>query len=658
MSSLHSAIASASIVSASGSIVSASGNQEKINQRRSEIEKNVAAARAATAAARAATAAARAATATATAAATAAAATAAATAVASECHILVSSNNLITTITTMGNGESEADVKKRLTVVDSRLPNVVFKNGAIVYTVIGKDQCEGKWKLDTLPIPESESSRFISSETFEALDCKVTLHQPVENPTILFYVRHTTGWHNVMDSRKRNEWLRENPDELAKYLEMAKKDSIDVSALDLAQQLQVAEKYMLKDSDLTPQGEIEAATLAPRIQKLIRETFPGQTPFLRIGSSELFRARKSAAILARNLGYNKAVWVFPFLNETVRAVGATHHEHGSVSWEIARSLNRSTFDYATTVLKTTFVGSQDDWRQAPHEVTKPIIEEVQRLLDENTPLHQSPYKINGISFVRPEGMKATDDFADVWDYITKHRMFFLSGNKIKQQDLAAAGVPIPLVSADIPEIQGTSGDVAKDKSSYMCDQLGMWDVAKLKSSDTCDQLGMCAVTEDTSLNTKNGGSLGPCIKHVIAAIKPNVEAGTTSLPLVMKTIDPTGKFFTYTSIVSSSDGPGSKTILFESTALGELHHIPIEELRQQKIPGDIDPYFAPTEVTLVMRFEDGTIVPIWKEVYDNQQGLTIGQLQKLDPTNRYIFHPRFLALEAWKAWLKANGFQC
>ncbi|KIL58976.1 hypothetical protein M378DRAFT_169955 [Amanita muscaria Koide BX008] len=134
--------------------------------------------------------------------------------------------------------------------------------------------------------------------------------------------------------------------------------------------------------------------------------------------------------------------------------------------------------------------------------------------------------------------------------MTARRLVFVTGNAHKLREvreiLAPYNIEIEAMSLDVPEIQGTTQEVAKAKCRAAAELVG----------------GPC-ITEDTALGFKAlNGLPGPYVKHFMASI------GHEGLNALLTGFDT--KEATAICTFAYSAGPGTEPILFEGQTEGTI----------------------------------------------------------------------------------------
>jgi broad specificity phosphatase PhoE len=509
-------------------------------------------------------------------------------------------------------------------------PNLVLDNMAVLIAqgvnVDGQDMV----RVTMLDCPCSSPTRCISKTEFDSLNILIPMPQNFKKGNVYLVFRHGQAYHNLINEQ-RIKLMTESPALLSQYLELAKlrfQDEIKWETLTFEQQIQKAADEMCYDSPLTEVGIQDTIACSERIKAFIDANFLLYR--LQISASSLYRAYQSAAIVGKQLGYKNPIRAsYRELDEINREMRSSNHPLGSHKRKIAESMTCSLDDYVFTILLTPPPMSREEWEQQSAEFKEPYYHKVKMILAENTPrpLVNRPTELEGLQITHKGSGRTFEEvhLVSVLPLIT-NLTYFASGNKRKIMDFESVLGNIHFVDHDLPEIQDIPVKVAIEKAMKMC------------------QFGVPIVVDDTSLGRGN--------EVQAAMIKHLLKAKTGTLVQALNGIYPGVETFEYSSIIAFCDG--SRKVLFKCTTKCRLKDISIEVLKEKKIVGDIDPFVVPVSYTLEMILDDAPPVLIREYIHDNPEGLTIGELQALNPANRCKYNPRYPALEGWKLWMEEN----
>lgn len=511
-------------------------------------------------------------------------------------------------------------------------PNLVLDNMAVLIAQAVNVDGQDMVRVTMLDCPCSIPTRCISKPEFDSLNILIPMPQNFKKGNVYLVFRHGQAYHNLIDEQ-RIKLMTESPALLSQYLELAKlrfQDEVKWETLTFEQQIQEAADEMCYDSPLTEVGIQDTIACSERIKAFIDANFLLYR--LEIFASSLYRAYQSAAIVGKQLGYKNPIRAsYRELDEIKREMRSSNHPLGSHKRKIAESMTCSLDDYVFTILLTPPPMSREEWEQQSVEFKKPYYHKVKMILAENTarPLKNRPTELEGLQITHKGSGRTFEEvhLMSVLPLITKNLTYFASGNKRKIMDFESVLGKIHFVDHDLPEIQDIHVKVAIKKVMKMCKKVGV-----------------PIVIDDTSLG-RGDEVQAAMIKHLL-------KAKTGTLVQALNGIYPGVETFEYSSIIAFCDG--SRKVLFKCTTKCRLKDISIEVLKEKKIVGDIDPFVVPISHILEMILDDAPPVLIEEHVYDNPDGLTIGELQALNSANRQKFHPRYPALEGWKLWMEEN----
>lgn len=509
--------------------------------------------------------------------------------------------------------------------------NLVLDNMAVLIAQGVNVDGEDMVRVTMLDCPCSSPTRCISKTEFDNLNILIPMPQNFKKGNVYLVFRHGQAYHNLINEQ-RIKLMTESPALLSQYLELAKlrfQDEVKWETLTLEQQIQEAADEMCYDSPLTEVGIQDTIACSERIKAFIDANFLLYR--LQISASSLYRAYQSAAIVGKQLGYKNPIRAsYRELDEINREMRSSNHPLGSHKRKIAESMTCSLDDYVFTILLTPPPMSREEWEQQSAEFKEPYYHKVKMILAENTarPLKNRPTELEGLQITHKGSGRTFEEvhLMSVLPLIT-NLTYFASGNKRKVMDFESVLGKIHFVDHDLPEIQDIHVKVAIKKVMKMCKNVGV-----------------PIVIDDTSLG-RGDEVQAAMIKHLL-------KAKTGTLVQALNGIYPGVETFEYSSIIAFCDG--SRKVLFKCTTKCRLKDISIEVLKEKKIVGDIDPFVVPISHILEMILDDAPPVLIEEHVYDNPDGLTIGELQALNSANRQKFHPRYPALEGWKLWMEEN----
>jgi hypothetical protein len=541
---------------------------------------------------------------------------------------LITSNNRLVSATSTDR-MSESDLKKLLQSINSKLKNMVFPNGIIIFVFEQDGLIHFCMHTD---IQITDRTRFIDPETFNAMHLTAPIPSGFRKGTVFVLIRHGQAWHNKPPT-ECDKFLRENPEMVVQMLELAQKrdTDIDLSTLDDEQKLKLALKTLCQDAALTPQGEEEALAAATKLKALIDSSFvmPPSMTFL---SSQLQRAQKTAAIIASHLGHNGPIYACDALNELNREMNSEYWSLGTEQRAVAESMNASMYQYVTSILKDPPNLSEQEWNEAPQEYREPFENRVNAILAENRPCNDGSTSFCGLPIVhRACALPFDGDLIKALPRIS-NVLHFCSGNKRKLLDIEGVfGKNLVMVPF--------KGDEAQGKPLY---------VASAKAIKMHNDLNAPVMTEDVAL-----GKWGQ-VSSASSLIKDHVEeAATEGMTLKQKLEERFGgaKFYNYRSTSVFIDG--SRTIKTWSMARCTLKELTEEE--KEGVDGNIDPYVVVHEIQTFRQINNSEPEPVGSIAFDASDGLSIGQWQAQDPKNRFKLHPRYFALHEMKQLLSEHG---
>jgi hypothetical protein len=550
--------------------------------------------------------------------------------------IVITSNNVMAYLFTDLCG-GEARVNEFMKKLQEPKSNLVFDNLAGV-SFKNKD---GKCITSMVKNTPSNPKRFISPVEFEAMIESLCPDIPsiegLADGDEIFMFRHGPGYHNLDDAAQKDTLASEHKLRaiLKKKAEFRLGHPIDEDSDELLSE-------MVLDAGLTPKGIVDTMYAVNIISSHIPDP-SNRTIYFH--AATLNRTYHSAALLARELkrcDYQVSDTIragFVELTERSRAIGSPFYNFGSserlqveslVHQLCSGKLKISLEELAFLILKKDERPkmSLEEFIGQPEEIKKPIIGKVTRVLRENTPVDVAlrPKELLGFKITHDGSGKTPSSevsLLKVLSDIASTKAVFVFDNKMKKSDaIAVFGNNIQILDAfKVDEIQ----DVPE------C-------VASTKGRTAFSMTGKATISEDTSFGPKNGSvpQLDSFCKFLWKKDK---------LPVIMKKIYGECEFFVYRSLVTLTSDDSQHIFKSEVVCI----------VKDCEGNGDIDPYCVPLKRTVQKKVNNSAWELISEETFENPEQLTIGQLQKKDPSNRKRYGPRQVNFEALKKDMNLMG---
>lgn len=552
-------------------------------------------------------------------------------------NIVITSNNVMAYLITDLCG-GEARVNEFMKSLQEPKGNLVFDNLAGI-SFKNKD---GKCKISMVENTPSNPKRFISPDEFkdmiESLCPDIPSIEGLADGDENLMFRHGPGYHNLDDAAQKN--TLESEHELRAILKKKAEFRLGHPINEDSTDELLSE--MVLDAGLTPKGIVDTMHAVDIISRHISDP-SNRTIYFH--AATLNRTYHSAALLARGLSrldFQVSDTIragFVELTERSRAIGSPFYNFGSLERLQVESLVHqlcsgklkiSLEELAFLILKKDERPkmSLEEFIGQPEEIKKPIIGKVTRVLRENTPVNVAlrPKKLLGFKITHDGSGKTPSSevsLLKVLSDIASTKAVFVFDNKMKKSDAIA------IFGGNIQILDQLKVDEIQDKPE---------DVASSKGKTAQSMTGKTSISEDTSFGPVDG-----TVPELDSLCKWFWKK--ERLPVIMGKLHKGVEHFVYRSLV---------TLTFDDS-----QHIFRSEvvctIKDCEGVGDIDPYCVPLKRTVQKKVNDSAWELISEETFENPEQLTIGQLQKKDPSNRKRYGPRQVNFEALKKDMDLMG---